>query len=442
LDFQPLAPRNEASDRPSSVHPRKNGSKHRDEKTQEARQLKLQAFEHSRQMGLTLDMLKQKSNELASLVELVAKSKDHGTALMAQNTQLMWRATAAEEALSAASSNCEALAHALESLKKHAAAEQSAAAKQHTANAQKIEALEKSVTKLQAVSKLQVEARDQQAKIREQPQLLTPALRVARPDLSLSSSGIAKPVNAASLSLKPPAVPISPAPVIVASGATKLAVAADSSGSQLAAATSSSSPPAPALSAPKVSLATSSDQPVSVLRVTLAALALPTGPAHQVKAPAPVIARQPTSAVLQTQTREQPELPPQDAWPDVSMPRPVSAPAPPRASIDHEAPQVPIHWQGVAPPMRKTMTAQLTERDVQPFLAAARAVAKVHDSIPGDTYRFRYHRGEAIGEVELKPPYRFFGLDFDESVPGAVAYIDSLPYMYLARPFNWNTAPR
>ena len=344
---------------------------------------------------------------------------------MAQNTQLMWRATAAEEALSAASSNCEALAHALESLKKHAAAEQSAAAKQHTANAQKIEALEKSVTKLQAVSKLLVEARDQQAKIREQPQLLTPALRVARPDLSLSSSGIAKPVNAASLSLKPPAVPTSPAPVIVASGATKLAVAADSSGSQLAAATSSSSPPAPALSAPKVSLATSSDQPVSVLRVTLAALALPTGPAHQVKAPAPVIARQPTSAVLQTKTREQPELPPQDAWPDVSMPRPVSAPAPPRASIDREAPQVPIHWQGPQVPTHRTLDAQLTDRGVQPFLAAARAVAKVHGSIPGDTYRFQY-RG-SVSEVELKPPYRFFDLEFDDSVPGFDAYLESLP---------------
>ena len=188
---------------------------------------------------------------------------------MAQNTQFMWRAAAAEAALSDASSNCEALAHALDLLKKHAAAEQSAAAKQLTANAQKIEALEKSVTNLQAevvtvVSKL----RDQQAQtqIREQPQLLTPALRVARPDLSSSSSGVAKPVNAASPTLKPPAASTSPAPVIVASGATKLAVAADSSGSQLAAAPSSSSPPASALSATKVSLATSSDQPVSVLR--------------------------------------------------------------------------------------------------------------------------------------------------------------------------------
>ena len=233
LDFQPLAPRNEESVRPSSVRPpRKNGSKNRDEKTQEARQLKLQAFEHSRQMGLTLDMLKQKSRELASLVELVSKSKDHGNALMAQNTQFMWRAAAAEAALSDASSNCEALAHALELHKNHAAAEQSAAAKQHTANAQKIEALEKNVTKLQAEvvtaeSKLQVDARDQQAKIREQPQLLTPALRVARPDLSSSSSGVAKPVNAASPTLKPPAASTSPAPVIVASGATKVAVAAD-----------------------------------------------------------------------------------------------------------------------------------------------------------------------------------------------------------------------
>ena len=79
--------------------------------------------------------------------------------------------------------------------------------------------------------------------------------------------------------------------------------------------------------------------------------------------------------------------------------------------------------------MRKTMTAQLTEMDVQPFLAAARAVAKVHGSIPGDTYRFQF-RGSQFSEVELKPPYRLFDLDFDESGPdfdAIDAYIGSLP---------------
>ena len=110
----------------------------------------------------------------------------------------------------------------------------------------------------------------------------------------------------------------------------------------------------------------------------------------------------------------------------------LSAPVlPPRASIHHEAPQVPIHWQGAAPPLRKTMTAQLTERDVQPFLAAARAVAKVHGIIPGDTFRSHY-RGYEVSEVELKPPYRLFDLDFDENGPESDfdafdAYIGSLP---------------
>jgi hypothetical protein len=152
-------------------------------------------------------------------------------------------------------------------------------------------------------------------------------------------------------------------------------------------------------------------------------LASPTGPAHQVKAPAPVIARQPTSAVLQTQTREQPELPPQDAWPDVSMSRPVVAPALlRRASVDREAPQVPMHWQGV---IRRTLCGQLTDRGVQRFIAAARAAAEVHgSSIPGDTYRFKY-RG-SVSEAELKPPYRLFDLDFDVT-PGFDAYYNSLP---------------